>query len=255
MPYSAYNRNIYNCYKKALGTGEISSDYYTNNISAIVTDINFEKLNPPEQTTGFDFRFKNFVKGQIRTNEIKGQPYQYEERTKFKPTRLNIEGTLVKSYNKGTRMTSETTYEQITNRPCSSKIFTEFEHNNSWVTHDLDWTPSANKDQNLDSYWKNEYAFNTDYNIDEYRSYDINQTYLDENIVCLSALDFWVDSAKGNPNTMDDGAAGLLLVYHDETHEGDNAIPMMYMSFPKVFYSNYNYLEIDWNQDGIIKVE
>ena len=54
---------------------------------------------------------------------------------------------------------------------------------------------------------------------------------------------------------MNNGAAGLLLVYQDQTHKDKNAIPIAYLNFPKVFYSNYNYLEVDWNQDGVMKVE
>jgi len=234
--FSAFKCDVFNSYKKALGTGEIKLNNMSTNISAIVTDVKFVPENSAI-SANVDLRLKDL------------------DNKSFHNTNLVLENVQINSYDKDTSLSSDKTYEKLCNMPSSAKIFSKDYNNDSWVTHDLDWTYNANEDSTLSSYWETEYGFSTGFSEDEYYSYNLNLTYLDENVVCVSASDFIVNSGKGNKDTMNNGAAGLLLVYQDQTHKDKNAIPMAYLNFPKVFYSNYNYLEVDWNQDGVMKVE
>ena len=60
-----------------------------------------------------------------------------------------------------------------------------------------------------------------------------------------------------NTVAMDYGAAGVLLTYEDEERglTGKNELPVAFFDFGKTLHSNYNFLQIDWHEDGIIKAE
>ena len=82
---------------------------------------------------------------------------------------------------------------------------------------------------------------------------------LEENVVRLSADSFVMDDKYVGTNTvaMDYGAAGVLLTYEDEEKglTGKNELPVAFYDFGKTLHSNYNLLQIDWHEDGIIKAE
>ena len=174
--------------------------------------------------------------------------------TRLVPTRLKLEDVVVTSFNADTQMTSDISYERITSTPASAKIFST-ENNKSWVTKDLDWSLDALSDENTEQYFRTEYNFSKNYDKGEYDAYGLNQTMLDENVISLSANKLELTNEKGNPNAMDNGAAGLLLTYSDDEHIGDKEIPMVYIEFPKLFNSNNNYLSVEWHEDGVLKVE
>ena len=73
--------------------------------------------------------------------------------------------------------------------------------------------------------------------------------------IMATEIVYALTNEKGNPNAMDNGAAGLLLTYSDDEHIGDKEIPMVYIEFPKLFNSNNNYLSVEWHEDGVLKVE
>ena len=84
------------------------------------------------------------------------------------------------------------------------------------------------------------------------------QNLLEENVVRLSAESFLLNSQKAiNTSAMDYGAAGVLLTYVDEGKgfSGENELPVAFFDFGKTLHSNYNFLQIDWHNDGIIKAE
>ena len=108
-------------------------------------------------------------------------------------------------------------------------------------------------------YFKNEYNFKADYNKTEYQSYGLDVNKLEESVVRLSADSFIMDDKYVGTNTvaMDYGAAGVLLTYEDEERglTGRNELPVAFYDFGKTLHSNYNFLQIDWHEDGIIKAE
>ena len=247
MSFSGTQRVVFNAFKYALGTGEISNVNYDGHINTYITDCNFWPTN--SANNNLNTRFNSF-KNLYTTKNIKG----LKGYTRIIPTKLTLENVNTDSFNGDTGLTSDVSYEMIRNTPASGKIFST-ENNKSWVTHDLDWSLTALMDKNTELYFKTEYDFKNFYDKSEYRAYGLNETILEENNVRLTANNFKLDSEHGNKNAMDWGAGGFLLTYSDDEHKDGQEIPMVYIQFAKHFNSNNNHLEVDWHQDGIVKVE
>jgi hypothetical protein len=250
MSFSGTHNYVFKTYKYALGIGEIHNTDYKAHIKTYLTDVNFWSQNKT-LLDNVNVRFKDFKNMSLKGQSLKGRTVGY---TSLIPTNLKITEPTVTSYNSETGMTSNVYYEQIKHVPASAKIFST-ENNKSWVTHDLDWSLTANKDPDLVDYWQTEYDFNTKFNINEYRAFNLGLNNLDENVICLSGEKFKLDNVCGNISAMDRGAAGMLLTYTDDNHKDNQEIPMVFIEFPKFMNSNNNHLEVDWNQDGIVKVE
>ena len=62
-------------------------------------------------------------------------------------------------------------------------------------------------------------------------------------------------NTPANKDSMDYGAAGILLTYVDANKgfTGKNELPVAFFEFGKTLHSNYNFLQIDWHEDGVIK--
>lgn len=246
MSFSGTQRIVYKAFTYALGSGEIKNTNYKNNIKTYLTDCNFWVANSANNSYSTRLDTLNCVKGKLKGKKgIKSQ---------ITPTYLNLENVDLYSFNSDTGLQSEVSYEALKNYPASGKIFS-IENDGSWVTNDLDWSLSALSDKNTETYFKNEYAFKSSYDKNEYRAYNLNENILEENNVCLTATDFLMTDKVGNPSAMDYGAGGLLLTYTDNKHKNEKEIPIAYFQFAKHFNSNNNHLEVDWHQDGVIKIE
>ena len=250
MAFSGTNRYVFKAYQYALGNGEIKNTNYQTNINAYIADNNFWYVNSNVKDS-YNANFGSF-KLSYSVKGLNGEAMR--NYTRLVPTRLKLEDVTVTSFNADTQLTSDISYERITSTPASAKIFST-ENNKSWVTKDLDWSLDALSDKNTEQYFRTEYNFSTNYDKGEYDAYGLNQTMLDENVISLSANKLELTNEKGNPNAMDNGAAGLLLTYSDDEHIGDKEIPMVYIEFPKLFNSNNNYLSVEWHEDGVLKVE
>lgn len=273
MAWSANHNCIFNSYRYALGTGLLKGINY-NTLKVNITDSNFYSANyyrmkgrynefATEEEKALDYN-------KIRLGHLKGV-YKwnvYDDNGKLVATKglssmivttqVTLNSTILDTFNKDTGQTSETYYEQMLNIPASAKIFTNNSNNGSWITNDLDWTPYVPSNQNTLNYFAAEYNFNQDYNKTEYQSYGLELNKLDENVCRLSADSFVLNERKAvNKQSMDWGAAGVLLTYENEELglTGKNELPVAYYEFGKTLHSNYNFLQIDWHEDGVIKVE
>lgn len=271
MSWSGHKECIFNAFKYSLGMGELNGSNYKN-MKVYITDNNFFAANSAR------IKGKHFVSATptendmnynlLRLGDLKKR-YEWsalDDRnntvikgldTKIIPTNLILENVGLNTFNKDTGFISEESYEKMIDLAASSKIFSP-DHNNSWVTGDLDWV-SAEKDiGNSEQYFVNEYNFSKTFNKTEYQSYGLNQNLLEENVVRLSAESFLLNSQKAiNTSAMDYGAAGVLLTYVDEGKgfSGENELPVAFYDFGKTLHSNYNFLQVDWHEDGIIKAE
>lgn len=272
MSWSGHKECIFNAFKYSLGMGELKGlDYGKLKIN--ITDVNFYDVNYrrmkglKSDITDSD---KDMDYNKIRLGELKGA-YTWSAfdangkfvrvkglSTHIVTTKLTLHNAITDSFNKDTGYTSEASYEQMTNIPASAKIFS-YDNNNSWVTGDLDWSITAPSNTSTMEYFKNEYNFNSGYNKTEYQSYGLDVNKLEESVVRLSADSFIMDDRYIEKNTvaMDYGAAGVLLTYEDEERclTGKNELPVAYFDFGKTLHSNYNFLQVDWHEDGIIKAE
>lgn len=272
MSWSGHKECIFNAFRYSLGMGELKGlDYGKLKIN--ITDVNFYDVNYrrmkglKDELTTTDM---NLDYNKIRLGDLKGA-YKwnvYDNSGKFiaekglsthiVTTKLTLQNVMNDSFNKDTGYTSEASYEEMTNLPASAKIFS-YDNANSWVTNDLDWSVDAVSNTATMEYFKNEYNFKTDYNKTEYQSYGLNVNKLEESVVRLSADSFIMNDKYVGTNTvaMDYGAAGVLLTYEDEERglTGKNELPVAYFDFGKTLHSNYNFLQIDWHEDGIIKAE
>ena len=248
MSFSGTQRVIFKAYQYALGTGEIKNVNYNGHINTYITDCNFWPTNSATNDK-LSTRFGDFKNSYNAS--IKGQTQGY---TRIIPTKLTLENVNTDSFNGDTGLTSDVSYEMIRNTPASGKIFST-ENNKSWVTRDLDWSLDALEDKNTALYFKTEYDFKNYYDKSEYRAYGLNENILEENNIRLTADNFKLDSERGNKAAMDWGAGGFLLTYTDDEHKEEKEIPMVYIQFAKHFNSNNNHLDVDWHQDGIVKVE
>lgn len=232
MSYSGFKGHVFKSYEYALGTQKIST--YKQTVSAVL--VNY--------TDGNALQYDNI--------DLKYQDISSNSAIKLTPTDLVLSNTDIVSMNDKTGLSSTKSMEYLINIPCSSKIFSSAE-SDSWIREDVDWSPDP--DESTLEYFKDEYGFNADYQKQEYQGYNVEEDILDENVISVTAQDFLITSAIGNPRSMSKSCCGLLLLYTDDTYSGSNAIPMVYYNFPKTFYSNHNELNVDWHADGLIKVE
>lgn len=272
MAWSANKKCVFNAYKYSLGMGDIKGSNYKN-MKVYITDSNFYAANSAR------IKGKHYVSATplengmnyntIRLGDLKKR-YEWSATdptnkvvikglsTKIIPTDLILENAGLDTFNKDTGYVSEIPYEQMINIAASSKIFS-MDNDNSWVTGDLDWVSAENDIGNAQQYFINEYNFSTAYNKTEYQSYGLNENKLEENVVRLSAESFLLNSEKASKNSsaMDYGAAGVLLTYvdKDKGFVDDEELPVAFYDFGKTLHSNYNFLQIDWHNDGIIKAE
>lgn len=271
MSWSATNRCVTNSFKFALGTGQVRGIDYSN-IKINITDSNFFQTNYYRIKGLYNEKAVDKEKlldyNNLRLKDLE-EPYNWNVydndgnivNTKglishIIPTNLTLHNFIVNSFNKDTGETSEVSYEKILNYPVSSRVFSKG-HNNCWVTNDLDWSLTATASPSIMQYFKNEYDFKNVYNKTEYQSFGIDENKLEENVCRLSATSFIMDSSKNaNKEAMDYGAAGILLTYYDESKgfKGQTELPVAYYDFGKTLHSNYNFLQIDWHEDGVIKV-
>ena len=270
MAWSGNNNGVINAYKYSLGMGELKGLNYKN-LKVYITDSNFYATNH-NRIKGIYWKsaddnelMKDYNKLRLGGLEETYKFYVDDKRKQLKglssmiiDTNLFLEDVLQDSFNKDTGETSEAFYEGMMNIPASAKVFS-YQHNNSWITNDLDWSVTATADSATMNYFKNEYNFNSGYNKTEYQSYGLNLNKLEENVCRLSATSFIMNSSSAtnaNKNSMDYGAAGILLTYVDEEKgfKGKNELPVAFYEFGKTLHSNYNFLQIDWHEDGVIKV-
>lgn len=275
MAFSAMQHGVFNAFKYSLGMGEIKGSKYKN-LKVYLTDSNFYntnwrrmkgRTNPLVVENEKDLEK---VYNKIRLKDLK-KPYEWYETkedktfkkgsyTQIYPTNLTLEDCILNSFNKESESTNTASYEGMVDIPASSKIFSKNDHNNSWVTNDLDWVSNINLlNDNLRTYFSNEYNFSDHYNKTEYQSYGLEENKLTENVVRLSAESFIMDKTKTNADkdAMNVGAGGLLLTYQDPDNGiiGDNEIPVSFYDFGKTLHSNYNFIQVDWHEDGVIKAE
>ena len=262
MSWSASRGYIFKSYINALGKGRLKGINY-GNLKVNITDNNFlsanyyrmKGLHAENQTSAEKAKdYLNLKLGDLSAKytwigagkSVKGlNTYIY-------PTNEYLVNTNIDSINKYTNLSNiDISFEFVKDEPCSSVIFSP-QHGNSWVTGDFDWDVNARKDTKLMKYFKEEYGFKDVYDRNEYNFYGVIENMLDENVVRLSAENFITNSSA-----MDYGAAGILLTYEnkDKGYYGDKELPVAYYDFGKALHSNYNYLEIDWNETGVIKVE
>lgn len=268
MAWSGNQNLISNAYKFALGMGKLKGLNY-DNLKVYITDSNFFSTNYNRIKGVYwkdaypDELRKDYNK--IRLGDLEETYKFYETVNKKKilkgvssmiiSTDKTLNEALQDSFNKDTGETSEAYYEGMMKIPASAKIFSN-QHNNSWITNDLDWAITATANSSTMNYFKNEYNLQNTYDKTEYQSYGLNLNKLEENVCRLSATSFILDSNNGNKEAMDYGAAGVLLTYEDEKlgFKGKNELPVAFYEFGKTLHSNYNFLQIDWHEDGVIKV-
>lgn len=288
MAFSAFQRHIFKSFVYSLGVHEISNTNYVNHISANICDGNFMSVNSANfSSTNIrvgsltSFKWRDYTNTTTNVNrkgwkgwkgekgiiaDIKGikadlhhsnKTYvEYVKTCNLIPTYLNVTGTNINSYNKDSSLSSDISHQEFFNTPASAYIFSDSNANAECsILNDLDYSLTAMDDETLRKYFEEQYDFSSDYVEEEYLGYNILRTFMDENAFCLSADDFILNSENGNPSAMDNGAAGLLLSYYDENHQGESQIPIVYYEFPKVFYSSKNYLEVDWHADGILRID
>ena len=275
MAFSAMQHAVFNAFKYSLGMGEIKGSKYKN-LKVYLTDSNFYNTNwrrikgRTNVIATENEKDLEKVYNKIRLKDLK-KPYEWYETiedktfkkgsyTQIYPTNLTLEDCILNSFNKESESTNTASYEGMVDIPASSKIFSKNDHNNSWVTNDLDWVSNINLlNDNLRTYFSNEYNFSYHYNKTEYQSYGLEENKLTENVVRLSAESFIMDKSKTNADkdAMNVGAGGLLLTYQDPDNgiTGDNEIPVSFYDFGKTLHSNYNFIQVDWHEDGVIKAE
>jgi hypothetical protein len=271
MAWSASHKCVTNSYKFALGTGQIKGINY-GNLKVNITDSNFFKTNY--------YRLKGLNNANavdkeklvdynlLRLGDLQ-EPYMWNVKdsagkligtkglsSQIISTDLTLQNIAVNSFNNDTGESSDQSYEKMINYPVSSRIFSN-NHDGSWITNDLDWSVTATANSSTMQYFKNEYNFKDEYNKTEYQSFGVNENKLEENVCRLSATSFIMDNnTPANKDSMDYGAAGILLTYVDENKgfTGKNELPVAFFEFGKTLHSNYNFLQIDWHEDGVIKV-
>lgn len=277
MAWSAAKNYIFQSFKYALGAGRIKGVNYSN-LKVNLTDSNFfaansgrimgvhyskevnaESLKDYNKLTLGDLKTQYKFKGY--NNKIKGIY------SNIIPTNKYLFNVNVDSFNNDTGMTNpDSTYELIDDMPCSSRIFSN-QNDGSWITKDFDWSVDARKKPSIMNYFAHEYNFSNKYDKTEYITYGISENILDENVIRISAESFINDDPNNKIKNdygdeteigvMSYGAAGVLLTYEDEFRgfTGDNELPVAYYDFGNTLHSNYNYIKLDWHEDGVIKVE
>ena len=276
MSFSASKGYIFYAYKYALGMGQLNNINY-NNLKVYITDANFRfansarmfgtHLNIQSDTEKYidyanlrlkdvsaDFTYRRL----IPNSQGKFEYHTYS--TRVTPTNMKILNTEINMFNSDTGYVSEYSYEQVKSLPASSRIFSTDPtiNSNSWVTEDLEWKSTMlDNEKRNDNYFKNEYAFSEEYVKEEYDTYGLKENVLYENVVRLSAEVFTMNNKKtGNTNAMNLGVGGILLTYNDNAmFKGDNELPVAFYDLGKTMFSNYNALQIDWHDDGILKAE
>jgi hypothetical protein len=247
MAISASKANIYNAYIYALGTNTITAADYRN-IQFYITDSNFYPLNNFLYFADINVTVNDITAGNIGGNSTEHNVDIHNVKSNIYPTKYYMSAYDINTFNKDTGLKSENCYEKMTNYPCSSKIF--FEETNSWVRDDLDFPeqPVENTKDPIFKYFATEYNFNTAFNKTEYQSYNVDMTPIIEDVTRLSSFQLNLSSNSA----MSYGAAGLLLTYKVNSN---NEIPMAYYNFGKVYYSTKNTLQLEWHEDGIVKIE
>ena len=276
MAFSATQHAVFNAFKYSLGRGDIKGRNYRN-LKVYLTDSNFYNTNwrrmkgrvydkavDAEQKLAENYntiRLKDLKRPYewYYTPNAETKPIKKGSSSQIYPTNLTLAACILDSYNKESESTPTATYEGLMKMPASSKIFST-ENNNSWVTGDLDWVSATNLlDNNLRTYFKNEYGFSDDYNKTEYQSFGLSENKLSENVIRLSAVSFILDSNKpaASSAAMNAGAGGLLITYQDPENgiTGDEEIPVSFYDFGKTLHSNFNFLQVDWHENGVIKAE
>ena len=259
MAISASKAYLYNDFIYALGTNKISAADYKN-IKFYITDSLFYDVNRPSyfnKVNTFNILdvknkygdlepYKCVTANMIVVTGSNGETKTTPLSSKIYLTRHFMSAYNIDTFNKDTGLKSENCYEKITNNPCSSKIF--YEQTNSWVRDDLDFPEQpVNPTDPIFKYFAAAYNFNTAFNKTEYQSYNVDMTPVVEDVTRLSSFQL---NLKAN-QAMTYGAAGILLTYPTI----DKEIPMAYYNFGKVYYSTNNTLQLDWHEDGIVKVE
>lgn len=268
MAWSAHNEQIFYTYKYNLGMGKLSGIDYSR-LKVNIVDANFYNVNksriigvyPSSTLSEEKIDYNNLrLKDLSADLTIKREDKREVRQTRIIPTNLYISSFGLTSFNDDTGMTNTSSYENMLDNPASSKIFSDKveNNNNSWVTGDFDWIPSTYSEfKNVEAYFHNEYNFSEGYDNREYYSYGLNEHKIVENTIKLSAADFNMDSSTKLVNTsaMNFGAGGIVLSYNDgNVYTDENEMPVAFYDFGKTLYSNFNSLNIQWHEDGIIKV-
>ena len=232
MSFSGH-RIIFPQYKKALGRNEISGDY-NNKISGYYSsDANF--LNIFSQISSY---YDNLI--ELAEN--------ISHSATITPINTYILDTNITTYNKDTNISSEYSYDEHQNIACSSRIFgdTVYQNCNSWVMKDLDYyKPDPMSTTGL-KHWQAEYNFDENYSSAEYRTYSINKTYVEDNVASLTASDL---------TYQENNLTAMRYILLGCKNNNDKLIPMVYYDLGKTFYSNNNYIEVDWNVEGLITLQ
>jgi hypothetical protein len=288
MAWSASKNYVFQSFKYALGAGLIKNVNY-NNLRVNITDSNFLETNYyrikgihnkneiEDYEKAFDYNnlkvrdleqkyvyLASGIKGQKGANGNISYTYRKDISSRIMPLNKTLGNTLIDSINKDTMLTDkDCTFERADNMPCSSRIFSK-DNDGSWVTHDLDWSLNVRNKPGLMKYFAEEYNFKTEYDSIEYATYGVKPNVLNENVIRLSAESFVQDDPNDKIKeddieygVMAYGAGGILLTYanEDEGLTGKNELPVAYYDFGNTLHSNYNYIKLDWHEDGVIKVE
>lgn len=249
-----YNLGI-NSLKKINQTNNINVSILTKKLSSF-PESDFSIFNDISLT------YKNLQEKNIVTN-----------------TNLTLKDIAINSVNKDTEKLPDNTIQELRNIPVKEIIFSgEYKNTNAKnckVYKDLEYEDGLKYEQisNQPSetnkskkekyrYFQNEYNFSNDYDKSEYDSLNVTLDYLLESRICVNAANFFVsnstytDMNKTPVNLFPNGCCyGIILSYTDDSYKDGKMIPMIYYEFANPIYTNNNTLEIEFNQNGIFKVE
>lgn len=234
MSFSGY-RMIFPQYKIALGTNSISGDYNDKIVGYYSSDANFETTFSSNDISSTNYL--NIIVEQLRKSSVTVNEFN-----------TCLLTTNITTFNKNTNISSDYSYDEHQQIACSSRIFgdTIYQNCNSWVTNDLDYNKQDPMSVTGLKHWSAEYNFNSGYNPSEYRVYGINRTYVENDVSCLTAA--YLKYRSSDLTAM----RYILLGCRDNSN---NIIPMIYYDLGKTYYSNKNYIEVDWHTDGLLKIQ
>lgn len=250
---------VFNAYKYALGTQQIMHTDYKDNMHVSII-----KNSIADEIAGYV--------SSITTNY--GTIQDASDNNMINTEMCLFNGKLG-SNNINTSLSATVSYENMFNIPCSAILAKPIENKekikNSILNGDdeYDIWVKDKTDKIAEKHMKYTYDFETRYNENEYEALNVDETYITEDSSFIAADNYEYSITLKNPINADDletqgldtngimscGCKGILLSYCDSKHYDRNMIPMMYYEFEKPIYSNNNTLNIEWNTNGILRVE
>lgn len=267
--FSAANRKmVFNAYRYALGTGQISG-FNNNNIvlSWVIHDI--------PTITG--------VKGWFDVNALDPN-LRYRDFMELPQATVQLADTYLRSVkttsvDKDTEALPEYTYQNMCHTPASAYLFTKgLERYVSAcpVTKSYDYRGPSTSGRHFDSLVQ-EYDLNNEYEQGAYYRLNIPEDDIIESRITQTCDDvnFKDDDEKKasrnhyynsisanytgykgrNENILAVGAVGYLLSWKGQNMQIPDMIPIAYYQFPKPVRSSFDQINIKWNVNGFIEAE